>query len=293
MPAELYYTSTYAADANATNTLTVLGETSTGLTADQEIVVHVPASALKDALKFDPSWVKPANNVLDAETLPTVTWDPKKLADAMATTDGKTAEDRFLAKYKDQGKDAVFDDDEANSLDTMQKWIAYVPPPANSDIEKIPFEAIIKVVPGAVTAGKLGDSARLGNTTPVETSDHASNVMALFEQALAAGRASEEANGNDGTGGGSAGVDAGKLSFVNGDSITVYVTYSLSKTVQVEVDSTTIAGDAQYKIPGGPLIDPASTQGDYPLSETTSQDAKDNDARCTKVVAYKFLAATF
>ena len=266
----------------------MLGETGGELaTPAQTIVVHVPASALKEALTFDASWVKPANNVLDEDTLPTVTWDPKKLADAMATTDGKTAEDRFLAKYKDQGKDAVFDDDEANSLDTMQKWIAYVPPPANSDIEKIPFEAIIKVVPGAVTAGKLGDSSRLGASPVVVASSDigaaTSKVMNLFEQALAAGKVTEEANGN------ASAVDAGKLQFEVGDSITVYVIYSLTKTVTVEIDDLddALGSVAQYKIPGvAQAID-----GSNPLSESTDTSDATTLSYRTKTVAYKFVAA--
>ena len=287
MSAELYYTTTYAADANATNTLTVLGETSTGLTPAQEIVVHVPASALKDALTFDPSWVKPANNILSAETLPTVTWNPKKLSDAMATTDSKTAEDRFLDMYTDQGKDAVFYDDAANSLDTMQKWIAYVPPPGGSDIEKIPFEAIIKVVPGAVTAGKLGDSARLGGSAVTvlgsDTGAATSKVMNLFEQALAAGKVTEEANGNASAAG------AGQLQFVNGDSITVYVVYSLTKTVTVEIDNIDDAYGlvAQYKIPGVVQVIDASN----PLSESTDTTDTGTLLYRSKTVAYKFVAA--
>lgn len=280
---EFYYNTIYTADASATNTLTVLGETGVAETPDQTIVVHVPVSALKDALTFNPSWVKPANNVLDTETLPTVTWDPSKLADAMtADADSKTAEDRFLDVYTDQGKDAVFDDDAATSLDTMQKWIAYVPPPATSDIEKIPFEAIIKVVPGAVTAGKLGDSARLG-AAPIATDSKSSDVMNLFEQALAAGRATEAANGD------AAAADAGKLDFQVGDSMTVYVRYSLSKTVTVEIDSADKTGStAQYQIPGvASLINSAN-----PLSESTSDDDKDNNPLCSKLVAWKFVASS-
>jgi len=279
MPADLQYYTVYTADASATNTLTVLGETGVAETPDQTIVVHVPVSALKDALTFDPSWTKPADNVLDADTLPTVTWDPKKLADAMkADGDTKTAEDRFLAKYTAQGKDAVFADDAATSLDTMQKWIAYVPPPTGSDIEKIPFEAIIKVVPGAVTAGKLGDSDRLGASPVVvgngDAGAHASDVMNLFEQALAAGRATESANGD------ATAANAGKLEFVNGDSITVYVSYTISKSVTVTIDALNGTGSAQYQIPGGALID-AST----PLTESTADADK-----VVKTVAYKFLA---
>ena len=279
MSADLQYYTLYTADASATNTLTVLGETGVASTVDQTIVVYVPASALKDALTFDPSWEKPADNVLDMEKLPSVTWNPKALADAMkADTDSKTAEDRFLAKYTAQGKDAAFEDDAATSLDTMQKWIAYVPPPAGSDIEKIPFEAIVKVVPGAVTAGKLGDSARLGAPPVVvgnsDAGAHASDVMNLFEQALAAGRATESANGD------ASAANAGKLEFVNGDSITVYVSYTISKSVTVTIDALNGTGSAQYQVPGGALID-AST----PLTESTADADK-----VVKTVAYKFLA---
>jgi hypothetical protein len=280
MPADLQYYTLYTADASATNTLTVLGETGVASTVDQTIVVHVPASALKEALTFNPSWEIPADNVLDTEKLPTVTWDPSKLEAAMKLDgDSKTAEDRFLAKYTLQGKDATFEDDAGSSLETMQQWIAYVPPPADSDIEKIPFEAIIKVVPGAVTAGKLGDSQRLGASPVVvgnaDAGAHASDVMNLFEQALAAGRATESANGDVGAAG------AGKLEFVNGDSITVYVVYTISKTVRVEIDVVNATGSAQYQIPGvAQVIDTA-----HPLEESTADADK-----VSKTVAYKFLA---
>lgn len=240
--ADLYFHTVYDAEASADSTVKVLGQTpGDAVTSDQTIVVHVTKEALQNALKFNPGWTVPANNVLDADTLPTVTWDPRTLEVAMKETATKTAEDRFLEKYPNEGTTAQFSDDAANLLDAMQKVISQCDPMDASLIEKIPFEAIIKVTADGVESDKLAEILPLS----ANTDDHDSDIMNLFEQALAAGKASEQTSGSTGI-----------LDFVEGDSITVYVKYSVHKKTTVELDSVQGTGIAAFKLPDGtPITD--------------------------------------
>jgi hypothetical protein len=223
MSADLYFHTVYDATASADSTVKVLGETpGDAVPYDEEIVVNVTVQGLKDALKFDPSWTVPANNVLDADTLPTVTWDPRAMNLAAARDgDGKSAEDRFLAKYAAAGTTATFLDDAGSSKDAMQKVISQCDPKSGSLIEKIPYEAIIKVTANGVVSDLLADIL----PSSANTTTHADDRMNLFEQALAAGKASEQLSGTSGI-----------LDFKTGDSITVYVKYSVHKKTTVELD---------------------------------------------------------
>jgi len=260
--ASLYFHTVYDAEASAASTVTVLGQTpGDAVTADQTIVAKVSVAALQNALKFNPGWTVPANNVLDADTLPTVTWDPRALESAMKETAAKTAEDRFLEKYPTEATTAQFSDDSANLLDAMQKVISQCDPLDGSLIEKIPFEAVIKVTADGVESDKLVEIL----PASASTYDHGSDIMNLFEQALAAGKASEQTSGT-----------SGLLDFVEGDSITVYVKYSVHKKTKVGLDSVQGTGIAAFKLPDGTPI----TDG---LEETGP--AKDY------TVAWKFLAS--
>jgi len=254
------------ATAVATNVLTVLGETSAGVTEYQEIVVNVTLEALKNSLKHEKEWTLPADNVLDANSLPQVTFDLQALVSAMAVdANSKTAEYRFVARYT-TGRNASFNDDAGDSKEAMQRWIMEAPPAANSEIETIPFEAVIKVVPGAVDATALKD---LNN--PAATDVYDSAVMNLFEQALAAGKLGPEV-----TQGTSDVFD----NFVVGDSITVYVKYEIKRTTTVEIDALSAvgAGVAKFKLNNGTVIDAAT-----PLTEVGEP--------MDRIVAYKFVAA--
>jgi len=254
------------ATAVATNVLTVLGETSAGVTEYQEIVVNVTLEALKNSLKHEKTWTLPADNVLDANSLPQVTFDLQALVSAMAVdANSKTAEYRFVARYT-TGRNASFNDDAGDSKEAMQRWIMEAPPAANSEIETIPFEAVIKVVPGAVDATALKD---LNN--PAATDVYDSAVMNLFEQALAAGKLGPEV-----TQGTSDVFD----NFVVGDSITVYVKYEIKRTTTVEIDALSAvgAGVAKFKLNNGTVIDAAT-----PLTEVGEP--------MDRIVAYKFVAA--
>lgn len=264
MSAALFLHTVYDATATAESTVKVLGETAgDAVSFDEEIVVNVTVQGLKDALKFDPSWTVPANNVLDADTLPTVTWDPRAML-AAVTKDGqgKSAEDRFLAKYADKATTATFADDAGNDKDAMQKVISQCAPKAQSLIEQIPYEAIIEVIANGVVATALSDALPASSAT----STHADDRMNLFEQALAAGKASESTSGASGV-----------LDFKNGDSITVYVKYSVSKKTTVELDTQLSAGATKaFTLPDGtPITDGLEEQG--PSSYHT--------------VAWKFVAA--
>ena len=259
----LLYNSIFDASATATNTLTVLGETSIGQTSDQEIVVYVPLSALKASLLHDASWTRPAKDVLEANNCPEVTFVLSALTSAMKKdTSAPTplsAEDRFLAKYS-SGKDSSFDDDASLTKQAMQRWVMEAAPMADSIIETIPFEAIVEVNAGGITATAL-------NTLddPAASNFHTSDVMNLFEQALAAGKLNKEA-----IQGSSNKCD----NFLVGDSITVYVRYAVTRTTDVKLDSdNATAGVPKFKLNG------VEYESMHEVGVATD-----------KVVAYKFVA---
>ena len=264
---DLYFHHVYDATASAESTVTVLGETAgDAVSFDQEIVVQVPVSALKAALSFDSSWDVPANNVLDGETLPTVTWAPRALELAMKETATKTAEDRFLAKYTDEGVTATFTDDAGDEKNAMQKVISQCSPASGSLIEQIPYEAIIKVTANGVVSDLLADILPASDTT----STHNDDRMNLFEQALAAGKASESTSGATGN---------GVLDFKDDDSITVYVKYVLHKKTTVELDTQLATGASKtFTLPDGTSI---------------LDGREETGPNRNYTVAWKFVAATF
>jgi len=89
-----------------------------------------------------------------------------------------------------------------------------------------PIEAVLSVTYGAITATEFDDAVSGGSWGPSSVATNP--AVNLFEQCLAAGKV--EASTLSDTNG------VGSASFVNGDSISLYVTYTLTKTRSYTAD---------------------------------------------------------
>lgn len=286
MSINLQYQSVYAAEASQNTTLTVLGEDGLSLVADQTIVAHVSLAALKDALKYSGesasqvSWTFPADRKISPDTdLPYVKWDPSVLVAAMLETntpdgtDSESVERRFVKKYT-TGTAPTFTDDDAVTKDSVQKLLYNLMPASASIIDDIPFEAITKV---AVTIPDV-DSLASKLVAAAATDDQASPQFNLFEAAIAAGRAPVEGSADD---------NAGKLAFADGDSISIFVRYALSKTRTVEIDAAqgVASGDA------GASAGTSASKFRFPNGDLLVAGSNDEDsATGTHLVEWKFKA---
>jgi hypothetical protein len=119
----------------------------------------------------------------------------------------------------------------------------------------LPIEATIKVTNNDMVCSSL--STIFGRTAVAQSNQEGSHVVDLFEQMLAAGKiATETLNDRNGSGG---------PTFSGGDSFSVYVTYTLTKTRQFILDAVK-AGKGTPKITfNGVTVTAAST-----LSETAA-----------------------
>jgi hypothetical protein len=150
----------------------------------------------------------------------------------MKSTDDETVETKFVKKYT-TGTAPTFADDAAATIDSVQKLLYNLMPASASIIDDIPFEAITKVAVSTPTVDSLASKLVAAAATDVKTSPQ----FNLFEAAIAAGRAPVEKTADD---------NAGKLALQNGDSISVFVRYALSKgrTVVVDAAQGVASGDA-------------------------------------------------
>jgi hypothetical protein len=211
------------------------------------------------------------------------------------------------------------DDSGDNSLWTLQSYFANEPftySDANAaTLSQIPAESVksvemTKIVAQPLTSGARAvtgafnfdpaQSAVLVDSIPSTTSPSASApdgsdyVLDLFQQADAAGKVAywQVSTGANGTVGSTTAAQASdttglggsnqfsKVSFVNGDSITVYVTYKMTKTKSFKLDGASGA-DAKYQITGsnGTVVDVAN-------NHSMTSDVRN------VVVAYQFMASS-
>jgi hypothetical protein len=183
-------------------------------------------------------------------------------------------------------------------------------------LSQIPAESVKSVAMTAISAVPLTTDFRATNgasnfvaksgsvlppsilsTTPSNATSPSTNdyVLDLFQQADAAGKVAywSVATNSDGTTGsttataasssegipsGSSASDYSRVSFVSGDSLTVYVTYNMTKTKTFKLDSAP-SSNAKYQILGsnGTMVNVAN-------NHTMTSDVRD------VVIAYQFMA---
>jgi len=252
------------------------------------------------------------------QSYPFAVFRPKVLVDAASNTNSSTALGRFLKLDPDAKAQYLFTDDSGdNSLWTLQSYFANEPftySDANAaTLSQIPAESVKSVVMTAISAKPLVTSAKatLGasnfsalqsavvpnfiKSTTANATSPAQNDYALdlFQQADAAGKVAYWYNYTDSNGvhGGSSarpitsgiGIegspsDYSQVMFEEGDSITLYVTYNMTKTKSFKLDGAS-DNKAKYQIMGS-----NGTVVNVDNNHTMTSDVRN------VVVAYQFMA---
>lgn len=298
----LYWQKPVTAAAANTTTLTLIGQTNDPLTPDQVIVVEVPLADMKNALIYDSLWEAPQDGatVPGEQPYPHVTFNPKLLADsAVADADSLTAEGRFLTVDAEPSVAAptFADDGGDNSLWTLQAYFmnSAFAFGSSSVIGQVPAESVKKVEAGKLVVDVLsgdglpsGDLFENGDPILADTYTYTGSgdenfVLELFKQAVAAGKikaATASATGGAPTSTAEAADVAGfsKVDFKVNDSITIYVTYNMTKKKKVKLDTADNGGAAKFTI----TIDGAEVE--------LEEDQEETSTPTSVVVAYQFVA---
>jgi hypothetical protein len=257
-----------------------------------------------------------------AQAYPNVVFRPKVLVDNAKEVGSATALGKFLALDPAAKAEYNFTDDSGdNSLWTLQSYFANTPFVfTNPLLAQIPAESVktvavnklatkpltagTKATQGATNFTALGGTIigdYIVRTTSVEDAyagaEAGDYALDLFQQADAAGKVAywQVATGATGTSGsttatpassslGLAGQTASysKVKFVSGDSITLYVTYNMTKTKTFQLDVPSGMGGpgtAQFKLTAadGTVIN---------VSDGVSMES----SPASVVVAYQFMA---
>ena len=218
MAAELHYTrSDYVATASQTTTVTLAGETSDApLVAD--MTIEVPCSNLGSFLSWSGAYSSTLKDNQLVKAYPLVKLDTPAMALAAQSIDDE---------FRDVNADKLTSTGNT-TVDTLQgifKNATWVYPTKVFLDAELPIEAVIAVDNGVLTATEL--SAALGSAD--ESDAQGSHPVDLFEQCLAAGKIpAAQLNPADGS---------GSPVFAAGDSMSLYVTYTITKTRKFEVDA--------------------------------------------------------
>ena len=300
--AALYYQdSGFAATSSVTSTYTVIGhtDTNTPLTADEVIVSQVSLSDFNKCLAFHGQWSPPVENHPGGPTYPKVVFAPSMLVAGMSLTAGQTAEARFVESGLSGATPTFADDGGDSSLWTVQAYFnneTFSAPATTKEIDlmSIPVEAISNVAVGTLSTMPLSTVLTAQVNSAGGSSSEVDYAQELFKQAVAAGKVTS--SGAAGVGGADPvtandtfasmtglTLDGGgvwyKPNWVVGDSITIYVTYTLSKTAAFVRESVGAAGGASSIVLNGAT---------YILTATGSDNKVETSVPV--VIAYQFVA---
>lgn len=216
--AELHYTRPdYAATVSQTTTVTLAGETSDApLVAD--MTIEVSCADLGSFLTWSGAYSSTLKDNQLVKAYPQVKLDTPAMAAAAQPIDTEFR-DKDADLLTSTGNTAV------QTLQGIFKNAAWVYASKVFEDADLPIEAVVAVENGALTATTL--AAALGSAD--ESSAESSHPVDLFEQCLAAGKIpAAQLNPADGS---------GRPTFAPGDSMSLYVTYTITKTRKFELDS--------------------------------------------------------
>ena len=295
----LYWQLPLSASASNTTTLTVIGQTENPLSPDEVIVAHVPLSHMKESLIFKSNWVAPKDGatVPGSQEYPDVQFNPLELVNFQHLENTLSAEGRFLSvdPAPTVAAPPFTDDSGDNALWTLQAYFMNSEFTfTNTVIGQIPAESVKKVEAGALTSDVLSRTGLPDALVPGSNILSAPYIWApgaqdsdfaldLFKQADAAGKV-RAATVNPLGGAPTSAADASsvrgysQVDFKLNDSITIYVTYAMTKTKKVSLDD---AGENQkFQI--------TTASG---VVEFTGGDNNEEVSTATNVtVAYQFVA---
>lgn len=262
MSSELHFQQAFVGTVSQTTEIVLAGESSNAPVPEDETIL-VPCNLNNGVVTYTGAYTAADYVTGQAATYPEVTIDVTKLLAAANVVDG------------------IFtDEDSADSLDplygsapTLQGLFRNEPWDFPGPVSTAnPLEAVISVTYGAITATSLASAVGSGSWGP--SSAAADPAVNLFEQCLAAGKVSgstlSDANGQ------------GAAAFAVGDSLSVYVTYTLTKTRSYSADSdlsgaAAVGGTATITVGG-------VTVGSTPVLEVATP--------VTKVYRWKFVNNT-
>ena len=222
-PSALHYQSVFEENIAQQTDIKLAGETNVGpVTATDAITLSVSVEQLNAALTWTGNYVNADRTLGREEAFPEVTFDLKSLMDLHASVS---------ADFSDVTKDTLSGD--VGGADTLQgkfkkiitgftgitEWT-----PAN-----IPLEAVVKVVNNAFSGSTLAQTL----VSPAASSMPGSHPVNLYEQAVAADKTKN-----------------GGADFVAGDSISVYIRYTLAKTRAYTLDALQGGVGASFTIAG-------------------------------------------
>lgn len=222
----------YEADASQTVTVTVAGEQSAGITADYTI--SVSSDNLASHIAYSGAYgTTLINDVLTASSYPMVTFNlPSLVVDASVTE----------VEFHGDALELSGNNSSILTLAGMFKNLAgdfgITGDAAFGGV--YPVEAVVGVTYGAVTADGLASLVQVETGSTV-----GSPPVLLWENLLAAGKI-PNATLTDGDGG-------GNPVFVTGDSLSVFVNYSLAKTRTFVLDGAATGGTPSFTINNVPI----------------------------------------
>lgn len=217
MAAELHYTRLdYAASASQTTTVTLAGESS-GAPLVADMMIQVPCANLGNFLTWSGAYSSVLKDNQLEKSYPLVKLDTPAMAAQAAVIDNR---------FRDKDYDSLVEPNaNVETLQGIFKNATWVYTTKVFEDADLPIEAVVAVENGSLTATTL--SGALGPFD--QSSDGNSHPVNLFEQCLAAGKIpAAQLNPADGI---------GSPVFLTDDSISLYVTYTITKTRKFQVDS--------------------------------------------------------
>ena len=259
----LHFQQTFVGTVSQTTEIVLAGESSLAPVPEDETIV-VPCNLNDGVVTYTGAYTAADYVTGQAATYPEVTIDVAKLLAAANVVDGiftdKDSADLLTAPY--------------GSAPTLQGVFRNHPWVFSGAVSAAnPLEAVISVTYGAITATSLATAVGGGSWGP--SSAAADPAVNLFEQCLAAGKVSSSTLSDANSSGGAA-------AFATGDSLSVYVTYTLTKTRSYSADSdlsgaAAVGGTATITVGG-------VTVGSTPVVEVATP--------VTKVYRWKFVNNT-
>lgn len=248
--AQLHFQDTFTGSASQTTNIVLAGEvTNAPLSADYTIEVQANLGGL---VSYSGAYA--SANIVTGQT---ATYPTVSIAYSILSTAAVAADTTFRDKDA-EGNLMPSPNDTTPHLQGMFKTLEWNYPTPVFPAGSTPVEAVISVSFDALTATTF-ENAISGGTW--SSADGTSAAVNLFEQCLAAGKI-------DGTTLGDANA-SGAASFSVGDSVSLYVSYTLTKTrsYTADGDTNTNSSAAQITVGGVTVTPTATTEEATPISK--------------------------
>ncbi len=273
--AQLEYINTWSANVTQQTDITVLGEDFTPgqIDVDKLITINVTPVELKHCLGYSSKWNPLATDAEGQQEFPDIVL---RLASVLGYKLDRVHTD-LMSKTGLAANSRTFKDDVNNDISTFARVflqeVQFTGSVFDTDIPKV---AVRSIDEQPAVATSITDT--VGNITSVGASSTVVTALrSLFEQAVAANRVKNE---------GAVDVDGAygykTVSFVEGDSLTIYIDYSFIKTRSYTVDGNVTSGSVRSAI--------VSLQiGNQVFNVNTATTETSNTL--TKRYAFKFVAS--